>query len=222
MADKKIKVLIADDHNLVAKLISQMLKTSEEIEVVDIVSDGQQVLDAMETKEVDVCLMDIDMPNLDGIAALAKIVEKFPKMKIIMLSNHSEAWIIQKTLKSGASGYLTKFAESQEVIEAITKVFKGGNYFCKMSFKNLMDRISNKEPEVRTDTHFENLTGREKEVLKLIAKELTTREISEQLCISVRTVETHRKNILHKLGAKNTVGLIKTAMEANLIENEDY
>jgi len=216
---EQIKVLIADDHLLVAKLINMMLKTSKDITVVGTVSDGNEVLIALGKMEVDVLLLDIDMPNLDGLQAISKICEAYPKVKIIMLSNHCEAWIIQKAIKSGALGYVTKYAEGSEVVEAITKVQGGQNYFCKTSFKNLMNKIANKEPEHSSDGHYTNLTARERDVLKLIVKELTTRQISDELSISIRTVETHRKNLLHKLGAKNTVGLIKAAMEANIIEN---
>lgn len=220
MEKTPINVLIADDHTLVAKLMNMMLKSSKDINVVGTVSDGREALDFLSKMPVDIVLLDIDMPNQDGMQTLGEIVKKYANTKIIMLSNHSEAWVIQKSLKTGASGYLTKFAESTEVIEAITKVYQGQNYFCKMSFKNLMNKLTNKESDTKTtESQFERLTQREMEILKLIAKELTTKEISEILHISSRTVETHRKNILHKLGAKNTVGLIKTAMDANLIEN---
>jgi DNA-binding NarL/FixJ family response regulator len=215
---KMIKVVIADDHNLVSKLIYQMLKPSREIKVVGLASDGNELIEILDKTAVDVVLLDIDMPNLDGMQALVRIAKKYPSIKIIMLSNHSEAWIIQKSLKSGAAGYLTKFAESNEVVEAIVKVYQGGNYFCKLSFKNLMNKIANKDNHSPTDVHYDSLTDREREVLQLIVKEMTTREISAKLNISIRTVETHRKNILKKLGAKNTVGLIKTAMEAKLVE----
>ncbi len=216
-APTNIRVLIADDHSLFAKLIQQMLRTSSDIEVVGIVTNGKEVVEYAENHDIDLILLDIDMPIMDGMQTLGKIVKNKKDTRIIMLSNHTEAWLVQKALKIGASGYISKYADSNEVVEAIVTVHNGGNYFCKTSFKNLMDRIANKKTESSHDHSYHELTKREMEVLKLIAKEFNSKEISDQLCISPRTVETHRKNILQKLGAKNTVGLIKAAMGANLI-----
>jgi len=215
---RKKRILIVDDQEGIRLVIRSILKHDMELEVFE-AGNSESALTIVQEKNPDLILLDIDMPNLDGLQAISKICEAYPKVKIIMLSNHCEAWIIQKAIKSGALGYVTKYAEGSEVVEAITKVQGGQNYFCKTSFKNLMNKIANKEPEHSSDGHYTNLTARERDVLKLIVKELTTRQISDELSISIRTVETHRKNLLHKLGAKNTVGLIKAAMEANIIEN---
>lgn len=219
MADKTVDVLIVDDHNLVAKLISMMLKTARNINVVGTVSDGQEALEALKANHVDVVLLDIDMPNLDGISTLKEAIKQFPDIKIIMLSNHTEGWIIKKVIESGATGYVTKFSLQDDIVMAIDKVFQGEKYFCQRSFQSLMEGLSNKHngASKAQDPKYVNLTAREKEVLKLIAKEMTTKQIAEELHISIRTVETHRKNILHKLGAQNTVGLIMAAMDADIL-----
>lgn len=213
-----IKVLIADDHNMVAKLINHMLKPSEEIEVVSIVHDGMAVLNEVSARPMDVMLLDIDMPNLDGIQTMINVHKDHPNIKAIMLSHHSEPWVIQASIESGASGYMTKYAESFEVIEAILNVYKGGKYFCKTALQTLAQNITRQDDEDSHKELFEQLTRREKEVLKLIADEYTNNEISDKLHISPRTVEIHRKNIMDKLGAKNTVGLIKIIMESKLMD----
>ena len=213
-----IKVLIADDHNMVAKLINHMLKPSDEIEVVALVNDGNEVLEKAEEIDIDVMLLDIDMPSLDGIQTMIRVLKKHPETKAIILSHHSEPWVIQKSMESGASGYLTKYAESHEVIDAIMTVHQGGKYFCKTTLQKLAQNITKQDDEDCHRKLYEKLTKREKEVLKLIAEEYTNNEISETLHISPRTVEIHRKNIMDKLGAKNTVGLIKIIMSSKLID----
>ena len=137
-----------------------------------------------------------------------------------MLSNRTESWIIQKALKYGALGYVTKYAESEEVIESITKVLSGETYLCKTSFNSLMKQISCQTPNGGDNNQdIQNLTDREKDILKLIAEIKTTKEIAEELSISTRTVETHRRNILHKLGLKNSLALVKGTVGKDDNEN---
>ena len=239
--EQKINVLIADDHYLVAKLLMNNLKAEPNLNVVGLAKDGQQTVDMLNEMPVDVILLDIDMPKIDGMQILRDLREKKNDMKVIMLTNHAEGWIVKKAMQVGANGYLTKFAEVDEVREAINTVINGDTYFCKLSFQNLMKKMtqpSNQTISKQTGhssdndaentgsldknqihANFQNLTIREKQVLKMIVEEFTTREISDKLYISSRTVETHRKNILQKLGAKNTVSLIKVVIEAELIEN---
>ncbi len=214
----KIKVLIADDHNMVAKLINHMLKASNEIEVVSVVNDGNEVLKTVNKMDVDVILLDIDMPSLDGMQTMLRVQKKFPDIKIIMLSHHAEPWVIQKSIESGASGYLTKYAESHEVIDAVLTIHKGGKYFCKTALQTLAQNITEQDEDDSHQKLYAQLTKREKEVLKLVAAELTNNEISDKLFISPRTVEIHRKNIMDKLGAKNTVGLIKIIMNSKIMD----
>lgn len=217
---EKIKVLIADDHQLFAKLISTLLISAKGVDIVGIAPDGEKAIEIIENGNVDILLLDINMPKMDGLQTMKRLVERHPNLKIIILSSHNEAWLIQKTLKSGASGYLTKSAEDQEVLEAIMTVHKGGSYCSKDSLQSIVDNITNKKPEIDQSDLYKSLTKREKEVLQLITKEYNSNEIGDRLNISSRTVETHRKNILQKLGVKNTVGLMKVAMKANLIDEE--
>ncbi len=239
--EQKVNVLIADDHYLVAKLLMNNLAQEKNMKVVGLAKDGQETVDMLSEFDVDVLLLDIDMPKIDGIQILRDIRTKDDVMKVIMLTNHTEGWIVKKAMQIGANGYLTKFAEADEVRDAINTVLTGETYFCKLSFQNLMKKIT--QPSAKYDqktsgialdednqdngvvdrsqfhANFQHLTIREKQVLKMIMEEQTTREISEHLYISTRTVETHRKNVLQKLGVKNTVSLIKVVLEADLIEN---
>ncbi|MDP2362233.1 MAG: response regulator transcription factor, partial [Ignavibacteria bacterium] len=165
-------------------------------------------------------LMDIDMPSLDGIKTTSLIRSQFRKIKILILSNHIEAHLIQRALKSGANGYLSKFSEANEVVEAIQTVFKGETYYCKASMKAIMEQITVSDKTKNFRSAYLELTSREKEVLSLIANEFSTKDISDKLVISIRTVETHRRNIMRKLCVKNTAGMMKLSLEHNLIHEE--
>ncbi len=212
-----INVLIVDDHNLFAKLIYTMLSNTPGIKVVGIAKNAQETLRFATENNIDIILLDINLPNTDGLQLLVKLNDYHPDIKTIMLSSNTEATIIQQSLKTGAAGYLTKNAQTDEVIDAINSVYNGENYFCKSSLESIMNNMINDRPKPNIMQSIKSLSKREKEVLKLIANEYSSTKISEMLNISVRTVQTHRKHLLQKLGAKNTVGLIKTAMEANLI-----
>lgn len=213
-----IRVLIADDHTMIAKLIKHMLENSKEIEVVAIVGSGDEVLETAEKRKIDVMLLDIDMPALDGIQTMINIGKKHKDIKCIILSHHSEPWVIQKALESGAAGYLTKNAEADEVRDAILTVYKGGKYFCKTTLGMIAKNITKKPGQASADELLAKLSPRERDVLRELAEGLTNQQISEKLFISPRTVEIHRKNIMDKLGAQNIVSLIRIIIESNLID----
>lgn len=220
-AEKQFKVLIAEDHNLTAKLLKVMLLNSMIVDVVGVVSNGIDLFEKLLEQKAEILLLDLVMPEFDGIHSIEKIIEQFPRLKIIILSAHTEPWLIQKALSSGALGYLTKYADSEEVIEAIKTVSQGRNYLCKTTLNSITNNfISSLSPDSRIlkVNLSKSLTVREQEVLDLISKEYTTPEIARMLDISTRTAETHRKNILKKLGTKTTAGLIKIAMETGLLK----
>ncbi len=207
-----IKVLLVDDHNLFSKLLESHFKSFDEIEVVGILYDGSQVKNFIENNEVDVILLDIDMPEKDGITTLKEIkkVKKCPK--IIMLSNHIQPEYIKRTFDNGALGYLTKYCLSNEIVKAVKEVNKGKKYF---STDLIQSGIIDKLKEL-DDSLYNKLTTRELEIIRFICEGKTSREIAEKLCISIRTVETHRKNIFSKLDVKNTASMIKKAQELGL------
>lgn len=216
---KSINVLIVDDQNLLGKLIQSVLNTTGNINVVGTATCYNSALKIAKEKKTDVILLDINMPNIDGLQALESFSNLFPKTKVVMLSAFSDADTIQKTIRLGASGYVTKSSDTGELIDAINNVSNGENYFCKFSLDSIMNNMMNGNGKKNVFQAVNSLSKREREVLKLIGNEFSSLKISKMLNISVRTVQTHRKHLLQKLGVKNTVGLVKTAIEANLIKN---
>ncbi len=215
----KIKVIVADDHQLVIDGIRSLLSTVENIEVIGEALDGRELLNLLEKLHPDIILMDINMPKMDGMKATEQIREKYQEIKVLVLSTYDDVRLVREILKLGASGYILKSSSKDEMITAIRTLHQGGNYFSRELSDKMMRSMmqdgsldSSREPLLPV-----SLTRRETEVLRLIAMEYTGNEISEQLHISINTVETHRKNLLRKLKAKNTAGLVRYAMKHDLI-----
>ena len=203
-----IRLLLADDQNMFLEGLHSLLKGVDNFQIVGAVSDGSEVIDSIKKEEVDLILMDINMPQMSGIDALEILKEKAPDVKIIMLSMHNDRGTIENAIRLGADGYLLKNSSRTELENAINIVYSGGSYFMD-EVKDIMINSFRSEKiasEIR-------LTPREREVLSLICKELTTSEIAEKLFVSVNTIETHRKNLLSKTGSKNSIGLVKFAIE---------
>lgn len=217
-----INILIADDHYLIAKLIKMMLTTSDERFKVSLAKNSNEVFDFIRQSKPELMLLDIDMPEIDGLQVLKKVKSEEPDIKVLMISNHTESWVIKRALKLGANGYLCKYSDSDEVLTAINTLLNGDVYLCKGTLKSLYVSSPNDKREL-VSTHIKhalgNLSKREMEVLKLVLEEYSTKEISELLFISSRTVETHRKNILNKMGVKSSLSLIKLFVETNMIES---
>lgn len=211
-----IKIMIADDHPLMIDGIKTTLADSPEVEIVADASNGYEVLKHLENDlKVDVILMDINMPKLDGLDCTKRVTKTYPDTKIIALSQHSEKRFVKRMIKYGAAGYLLKDATRDDLIEAIQKVHKGEKYFCprlSMSLVNQELKLEN------TSSLFPKLTERELEILNLICKEHSTQEIADKLFISFHTVESHRANLMHKSGTKNTAGLVRWAVENDFVD----
>ena len=215
----KIKVIVADDHQLVIDGIRSLLSTVDNIDVIGEALDGRELLKLLETHSPDLILMDINMPNMDGMKATEKIREQYGDIKVLVLSTYDDVRLVREILKLGARGYILKSSSKDEMINAIQTLHQGGNYFSRELSDKMMRSMmqdgsldNSREPLLPV-----SLTRRETEVLRLIAMEYTGNEISEQLHISINTVETHRKNLLRKLKAKNTAGLVRYAMKHDLI-----
>jgi len=204
-----IKVLIADDHAIIRDGLKSMLGTVPELDIVATMENGRQVIDYLEHGEVDVVLMDISMPVLNGIDATVEITARFPSVKVIALTNYQQHDYIRYMLNAGAKGYVLKDADRTELFEALLDVSKGKKYYSEKVMDKMTAFSVAGAPAL--------LTEREKEILKMIAGELTNQEIADQLFLSVRTVDTHRRNLLQKLGVKNTAGLVKCAISMDLI-----
>ncbi|MGI9552074.1 MAG: response regulator [Aurantibacter sp.] len=208
------KIAITDDHVLVLNGIKAMLDDTSGIKVVGTYETAQHTLDSIGDDRPDILLLDINLPDIDGIELCKTLIKQQPDLKILALTNFDEISFVKKMLANGAKGYLLKNTQKAELIEALKTVLEGGQYLQKKVEKKLMSHALGRR---RTDDFIPNLTRRELEVLEAIGEELTTQEISEKLFISVKTVETHRMNLMSKLGARNSVGLIKTALKKGLI-----
>lgn len=210
-----IKVLLADDHQIIKDGIRSLLKDVDDITIVGETENGKQVIEELgKTAEIDVVLLDINMPEMNGIEAAAYIKSKFPKVKILALTMHEEEEYISKILQSGALGYILKKTGKEELIAAIRTVNEGKSYVSKEVGNILFEKIIKGNPGTDSqNSESPILTLREKEILNLIANEFTNPEIAEKLFISARTVDAHRRNLLEKLGVKNTAGLVKYAIQ---------
>jgi len=211
-----IKILIADDHKVFREGIASILEEQDHFFIAGQAENGNEVLTLLEKESVDVILMDISMGETSGIDTTKKVLEKYPEIKVLVLSMHNESDYIINVINEGACGYLLKDCGSIELIKAINEVHKGNIYYSQEVAGIMAKYISNKNK--RKQNSDIKLTNRESEILKLIANEYTNPEIAAELFISIRTVDTHRRNILEKLGVKNTAGLVKYAMKSGLVE----
>ena len=219
-----IKIFVADDHQLFIEGIKALTRDNAEVNLIGEAENGEDLLEQLKTNKPEVILMDINMPKMSGIEATKKIRQLYPDIKILALTMFDDTLYVSEMIKAGASGYLLKNAGKTELITAITKVFNGERYVSSEVSLKMIDKMNSAEhsstdrmPPVRKA----EVTKRELEILKLIAQELTNAEIAVKLNNSPMTIITHRKNIIRKLGVKNTAGLIKYAMEQGML-NDDY
>ncbi|HVI43345.1 MAG TPA: response regulator transcription factor [Chitinophaga sp.] len=215
-----IKVAIADDHKIFRSGVINTLVPYENIRFVFEADDGFHLLQSMEQQLPDVILMDLKMPNMDGIEATIKVKEKYPDVKVIILTMYEDDNFIVHLVENGANAYLLKNAEPEEIYEAICTTYDKGFYFNENVNLALLKKVlhKNKQQFKPTLKNEVQLNDREQEVLKLICNEYTTQEISEQIFLSPRTVEGIRQKLLEKLNVKNSVGLVLYAFRNGLIE----
>lgn len=206
---KPIRIVIADDHPLVTEGIKGILESYETIEVVAALCDGQEVVDRYAELRPDVVLLDLNMPKLSGLTATEILLEQDADCKVLILSMHDSPEYISTALRNGAKGYLLKDVPIDEIVEAIRTVNYGGTYLCSGS----EDKITPCE-----ETGREPLTSREQTVLLQLASGKSNKQVAYDLDISVRTVETHRKNIKRKLGISTTAGLTRYALEHGVLQ----
>lgn len=216
-----ISVLIVDDHKILRDGIAAIFKKNSDIKIIGECKDGDEVLDFLKNHKVDVILMDIMMPKMNGIDCTKLVKSDFPEIKVLGMTMHNESSYIQAMMETGANGYILKNSSGEEMQKAIIKVHKGDPYFASEVTNVIMNSYlqPTRSEKKRTNKLIDvNLTNREIDILKLITEELTNKEIGEQLNISSRTVDTHRRNLLRKIGAKNSIGLIRFAYNSGLIE----
>lgn len=211
---EKIKIIIVDDHQLFRNGLRILLGSFPEFEVAGEASNGRDFLEIIQNTSADVALMDINMPEMDGIEATRKALKINPSLDIIALSMYGEEEYYYKMVDAGAKGFILKDSDISEVREAILTVRKGGNYFSQELLYHVIQKIKHRETESKTA----NLSKREKEILFKICEGLSNQEIAETLFISKRTVDKHRANLLGKTNSKNTASLILFAIRNKLIE----
>ena len=215
-----IKVLLADDHKIVRDGIKLMLDSQAGIDVVAEAGNGNEALEKLQDNYIDIVVMDINMPEMDGITATKKIKEEFPDTKVLALTMSNDDLHIRQMIQAGASGYIMKSAGRSDLKDAIMTIMDGKHYFSDEATNSIMMDLvkGNGKPSSPDLVH---ITDRELEILELIIKEYTTQEIAEKLFISSRTVDAHRRNLLQKTGARNTAGLVKYAFKHNIISPKD-
>ncbi|VAW12342.1 Two-component transcriptional response regulator, LuxR family [hydrothermal vent metagenome] len=211
MQHKPITVLIVDDHPMVIEGLKTLLSDDERVVVKTHFTNGQDTLGFLEEGTVDVILLDVNLPDINGVEMVKMILDKRATINILGLSTYSEPSIINQMIKNGVKGYLLKNATADELVNAITQAHNGNFYFGREVQKILADSVTQEAMDIP------RLTRREKHILTLISEGKTTNIIAEELFISPLTVETHRRNLMQKMEVSNAAALVKIAIEKKLI-----
>lgn len=211
-----ISVLVADDHGIVREGLRRILESEHDLQVSAEAGDGREVLGQVEKHRPEVVILDISMPHLGGLETLERLRAKHPQVKVILLSVHCDSRFIQSAIALGADGYVLKNGRTAEIITAIRAVTKGGSYFSPIVAKEIVSQL--RTPKRSSDEPFSLLSGREREVLHLIAEGLSAKEIAAQLEISTKTVEAHRTSLMRKLGVRKATELVRYALRHGLID----
>jgi len=215
----KIKILLADDHLLFRDGIKSLLNDVDNIEIIEEVANGKELLEKLKTSSPDIVIADISMPSMSGIEATRIITEEYPDIKVLILSMHNDEEFILNSIKSGAKGYLPKDTGRDELLKAIYSISNEEEYYNKDISDTILKGIIKKtKSESKLLNKIPNLTNREIEIIKLVAEGFINKEIADKLYISIRTVDSHKNNIMQKLKLKSTVDLVKYAIKNNLIE----
>ncbi len=210
-----IRVLLADDHQIVLQGLAVLINSQQGIEVVGRASDGLELLDMVEALRPHVVVTDISMPNLNGVEATSQIRKRHPTCQVIILSMHAASSYVIRALRNGALGYVLKSDRIEDVIEAIEAVSKGRRYLSgQVSDQVISALVTGSEPELDLE---KRVTNREREILQLVAEGNTNAQISKRLNISTRTVETHRANMMGKLGLNSQADVIRFAIQNGII-----
>jgi two-component system response regulator NreC len=210
-----IRVLLCDDHRIITDGLRGLLEGEPGTTCVGAAANGAEALAMVEHLAVDVVLMDIDMPVLDGLAATERIKAEHPQVRVIMLSMHDEAALVQRVMELGADGYLVKNCGREELLLAIRDVHAGRKHFGSALMESL---LAQRQEKAAQSGLLKDLSEREVEVLTALAEGLTNKEIGERLFISPRTVDTHRTNLMKKLNTHHVAGLVRIAIKAGLVK----
>lgn len=212
---EKIKIFLTDDHAMFRAGLKSLITKDRDLEVTAEAQDGEELLKKLEKTSCDLLVLDLAMPNMDGITALKAIHDKYPALKIIILTMQKDPEHFRRALHYGIFGYVLKDDAYDQLILAIRTVLKGNHFFSPSVARQVTDRYIRSAAESQ-GTSLEILTQRERQILKMIAAGAANKNIADKLKISIRTVETHRLNLSNKLGIKNTAGLVKFAIAKGL------
>lgn len=208
---RPIRIVLADDHHIVLDGVKSLIETDPDFVVLAALQSGEEVLDFLKTDQPDILLTDYTLPGMTGLDLFRRVRAFYPKVKVAMLSMHDEASLVRNVLKEGVNGYLLKNIQQFELRNALKQIALGFPYVSPEITRIMMIELN--QPAQKSEL----LTEREREILKLIAKEYSNKQMAEKLFISERTVETHRKNIFRKTNTNTIVGLMKFAFENNLV-----
>ena len=210
-----IKVMLADDHSIVRAGLRRIIEETEDIEVIAEASNGREALQQAHQHLPDVAIIDISMPDLDGLEVTGRLLSEYPQLPVLVLTMYEEAQYAIRAIEIGAKGYITKKSAPEQLVEAIRKVFDGQLYITEQAAEALALRVAKKS---RDRSLLDTLSTRELQVLRRLALGHTNREIAEAYCISVKTVDTYRYRLLKKLDLRNNAELSRFAAQNNLVE----
>ena len=216
--DNKIRLLLADDQKIVRDGLKAVLEQNDDMKVVGVASDGRTAVEQTSKLAPDVVIMDISMPDLNGVDATGRIMESLADVKILCLSIHRKTHFVNAMLEAGASGYLLKKSAGDELVDAVRTVMNDEVYLSTPVATDVIKHNRGDENHVSTTNNFLDLTAREREVLQLIAEGVPASEIAKQLCISSKTVFAHRQKVMEKLELDSTVEIVKYALREGLVE----
>lgn len=213
------QILLADDHVLIRHGIKNIIKKNDQFAVVGEVSNGKQLMDFLESTEIDLIILDISMPDIGGMEAIGLVKNKYPWIKILMLTMHKNKQYFYNAMAAGADGYLMKDDSDAELLVAITKVLSGKSYISPYMTDDFADDVINMYRNERR-TPFQELTKREKEILQLVVQGFTSKQMAEQLNLSQRTIDHHRSNLLRKFNRKNSIDLVNYAVRHGFVTTD--
>jgi len=216
----KIRVLLADDHAIIREGLRVMLGNQPDMQVVGIATNGREAVRLVDEHEPYVALMDISMPELNGIEAMQQMLSRHPQLKVVVLSIHETKPYVYRALKAGARGYLIKETAGLEVVDAVRAVHRGERYLSQRIADLLIDASFLHLKSSIEVSPLESLSLREREILQLVAEGKTSQEIAKRLSISSKTVDTYRSRLMHKIGVEDMAGLIKFAIQHGVISLE--
>ena len=220
MMEKKSRIVIAEDHTILREGLRSLLSSDPNFEIIGEAEDGREAIRCVEKFKPDLILMDLSMPRMNGMEAISEIKKRFKETKILVLTVHKTEEYILATLKAGADGYILKDSTHAELVMAVKNVLSGKQYISPGISEKVIEGYLEGRKTLKTRTAWETLTQREREILKLIAEGYKNKEIADALCISVKTVEKHRANLMEKLDLHNVQALTTIAIEKGIVSHE--